>query len=351
MARNTELVRQWEILRDIDSARNGMCVPKLAASRRVHPRTIRRDLEALCRAGFPLYDEKVNGSSMWKLRAKPFRALEDTGLSAIELCALYLGRSMLATLAGMPFRDDVDRALGKLERGLPASCRKFLDALPAMVKAKGAGIKKPHRRTHELVSRALDASLNCRRVQMQYHSASSGRTKSYIVEPLRLSYADGGVYLTAWVPEYQEMRTFAAERIRTLAVLDERFRPRPLPLEPFADSIGVNTGRPEPVSIEFDRGAADYIQEREWHPSQRIEESPDGSILLRMHVCVDRPLVRWILGFGSFARVMAPETLALTIREQLDAARERYAARPRLVMARIGVEEVMQPLLPWRRIS
>jgi predicted DNA-binding transcriptional regulator YafY len=159
------------------------------------------------------------------------------------------------------------------------------------------------------------------------------------------------VYLTAWVPEYGELRTFAAERIQTLAVLDEHFRPRPLPAEPFADSIGVNTGRAEPVSIEFERTAADYIREREWHPSQRVEEGPDGSILLRMHVCIDRPLVRWILGFGPSARVIAPEVLAQTVREQLDAARDRYAARPRFVMARMGVEDVVQPFLPWRKIS
>lgn len=54
MARNSELVRQWEILRDIDCARNGIAIPKLAAMRHVHQRTIRCDIDALCRAGFPL---------------------------------------------------------------------------------------------------------------------------------------------------------------------------------------------------------------------------------------------------------------------------------------------------------
>jgi len=66
----------------------------------VHQRTIRRDIQALCDAGFPLYDDKVNGTSMWKLRAKPFRALEETGLSVTELCALYFSRSLMAPIAG-----------------------------------------------------------------------------------------------------------------------------------------------------------------------------------------------------------------------------------------------------------
>ena len=97
MARNSELVRQWEILRDVDAARTGIGIAKLANMRAVHPRTIRRDLDALVRAGFPLFDEKVTGTSMWKLRAKPFRGLEQLGLSVTELCAVYFGRTILAS--------------------------------------------------------------------------------------------------------------------------------------------------------------------------------------------------------------------------------------------------------------
>ena len=91
MARNSELVRQWETLRDIDSARTGIAIARLAEKRHVHPRTIRRDLDALARAGFPLFDEKVNGTSMWKLSARPFKGLEQLGLSVMELSALYFG--------------------------------------------------------------------------------------------------------------------------------------------------------------------------------------------------------------------------------------------------------------------
>ena len=105
MARNSELIRQWEILRAIDAARGGIPVAKLAAARAVHPRTIRRDLEALAKAGFPLYDDQVNGTTMWKLGAKPFRGLTETGLGVTELCALYFSRSIMKALAGAPFQE------------------------------------------------------------------------------------------------------------------------------------------------------------------------------------------------------------------------------------------------------
>ena len=230
MARNSEVIRQWQILREIDGARVGITVAKLAASRQVHQRTIRRDLDALSASGFPLYDDKINGSTVWKLRNKPFRALEETGLGLIELCALYFSRTLLTATAGTPFGEDAERAFTKIERALPAACRRFLDGLPVLLKARIPGRRnQDDRKVREMVNRAIDASLAHRRITMRYHSHASARDRRLLVEPLRISYADGGLYLTAWVPEYGELRNFAAERIETLAVLDDRFEPRPLP--------------------------------------------------------------------------------------------------------------------------
>ena len=328
MARNTELIRQWEILREIDGARTGVSIQKLASLRNVHQRTIRRDIEALSKAGFPLYDDKQNGTTIWKLRAKPFKGLEETGLSITELCALYFSRAVLEALTGTPFQDDVERAFMKLEKALPVASRKFLNRFPSLLKAKTSGRKKQdEKKTREILTRAIDASLRCRRVTMKYDSSSSRRTKDYTVDPLRLSYAHGGIYLIAWVEEYQQVRTFSVERIQTLAVLDEQFEPKPLPTEPFANSLGVHTGPAEAIEIEFDPRVADFVTEREWHKSQEIEVGPDGSLLVRLHVCDDRPLRSWIHSFGPLARVVSPKRLAQQIFEEIDEARERYMSR------------------------
>ena len=179
---------------------------------------------------------------------------------------------MLSSLAGAPYQDDAERAFAKIERALPKGCRQFLDNLPVAIKAKFAGRKKSdERRVTEIVNRATDALLRHRRVAMRYDSRASRRAKDYIVEPLRISYADGGTYLTAYVPEYGELRNFAVERIRTLGVTDEQFAPRPLPSEPFADSLGVFSGPAERVELEFDATTALHVVGREWHPSQTFE--------------------------------------------------------------------------------
>ncbi|MBA3640187.1 MAG: WYL domain-containing transcriptional regulator [Acidobacteria bacterium] len=339
MARCTEVVRQWEILRAIDAVRHGIGIAKLAAELGVHTRTIRRDLDALGRAGFPLFDEKVNGTSMWKLKERPFRGLESMGLSLMELCALYFSRTMLCALAGTPLLDDAERGFAKIERALPTGCRRFLDELPRMMKAKPRGRKKhDERRLREVLGRAFDATLRHRRGAMRYASASSQRTKEYLVEPQRIVYADGGIYLVAWVPAYGGMRTFAAERIETFAVTDEIFTPRPLPAEPFADSMGVNTGPPEKIVLEFEPGAAAFVREREWHPSQVIADGEDNRVVVTLDVCVDYALRAWILSFGPDVRVVSPARLADTICEAANRTRQRYPparVEPRFSMLRM----------------
>ena len=336
MPRNAEVIRQWEILRTIDAARAGISIAKLAAEREVHPKTIRRDLEALCRAGFPLYDEKINGTPMWKVRAKPFRALEETGMGLTELAALYFSCSLLRTLAGPMLQDDLERALLKIEKALPPACRSFIDKLPRVLTAKTAGRKNADPRTlRDTIARAFDAIARQRRVTMRYASVSSRRTKEYTVEPQRLTYADGGIYLTAWVPEYNALRTFAMERVENLGVEDEHFEPRALPVEPFAHSIGVNTGTPEPIEIEFDAVAAAYVRGRCWHKTQTIEERPDGSMRLGLDVCNDQPLRSWIMSFGPSARVVAPAALALELESAYERALRQYQPRGLFRMARM----------------
>src|SRR5207302_3451911 len=129
--------------------------------------------------------------------------------------------------------------------------------------------------------------------------------------------AQGGLYLLAYVPEYGEVRTFAAERIQDISLLEDRFTPIEELLETaFPHSLGVHSGPPERVEIDFQPAAADYVRARQWHPSQRVSDTPAGGVRVTLNVCIDRALHGWILSFGPFARVVSPERLAHEIAKQ-----------------------------------
>jgi predicted DNA-binding transcriptional regulator YafY len=325
MPRNAEVIRQWTILRELEASRR-VTIDDLAARTGVTTRTIRRDLEALQTSGFPLFDELIDGKRYWMLEAKAFRRLDVTGFTLAELSALYFSRTLVECLAATPFQQDVASAFDKLATVLTPAMRQFLDRLPLVFQTKGgapgAGAAPAAKAA---VARLLDATLNHRRATMKYFSMSSGREKEYLIEPYRLVYSPGGLYVLAFVPDYGELRTFAVERIRGISLLEDRFTPSELPEGVFAHSLGVNQGSPEHVEILFEPRIAPYIRERRWHPSQTHTDRRDGGVLLSLDVCNDWALRSWILGFGPLARVLAPPSLKAQIKDEIDRASERYA--------------------------
>lgn len=326
MPRNAEVIRQWTILREVERARNGVTIDELASLCGVTTRTIRRDLQALEEAGFPLYDDRSgeDGRTRWTINGQAFRGLA-SGLTLSELCALYFSRTLLEAVSSAPFRGDLETAFEKLSSALAPHMRQFLDRLPRAITSKADPMSKRKAGHQQAAARLLEAVLHMRQTTIIYHSQSSDRTKTYLVHPYRLAHVQGGLYLLAYVPDYGEVRTFALERIESVSLLEERFTPvEELPDEAFPHSLGVHSGTPERVEIDFQAEVAEYVRSREWHPSQQFEPRADGGVRLTLDVCLDRTLNSWILSFGPSARVVSPDRLAREIAGQIDRAHELY---------------------------
>lgn len=333
MPRNAEVIRQWHILLSLDKSRLGRTVDDLALDTGVGKRTIWRDMAALQEAGFPLTSTKRDDSrTYWMLVSTPLKSLHDLGLTMTEACSLYMSRALLTAMPGAPFADGLSGLMKKIDRALNPRVRQYLDGLPGVIRIKPGALKKQTRNYDEIVARLIEASTGRRVGQMRYDSASSNREKDYVVHPYHVSYFEGGLYLTAFVPEYRQIRNFAVERIRTFTPLKETFQAPPQAGgDPFETSLGVNDGRPERVEIAFSARVSRYVREREWHASQQLAEQGDGGVRLTIRVCRDWALRSWILGFGPHARVVAPASLAAEILAQIEEARETYV--PRLIGA------------------
>jgi predicted DNA-binding transcriptional regulator YafY len=325
--RNQEVIRQWRLLHALESSRHGASIDGLADELDVTTRTIRRDLAALQEAGFALFDERDDsGRVRWRLDGRVLHGLE-SGFTLSEICALYLSRNLLEAVAGTPFQRDLTNAFGRLEKMLSPRMRQFLDRLPSVLVAKRGPRSSADASSGDAVARLLEATLHFRVTTMRYHSVSSNRVKDYVVHPYRLAFAHGGLYLLAYVPEYESIRTFAVDRIRSVSLEKQTFTPQePVGEDVFANSLGVNTGPAANVELEFDAPVAPYVRARVWHASQQIQEASGGRVRLTMDVCHDWALRSWILSWGPFARVLAPAPLAREIKADLDAAGAHYVA-------------------------
>jgi proteasome accessory factor B len=327
--RNQEVIRQWKVLHALETARHGVAIDALADELGVTTRTIRRDLAALQEAGFPLYDEKdAEGRVRWRLEGQVLKGLE-TGFTLAELCALYLSRNLLESVAGAPFRRDLTMAFARIEKMLSPRMRQFLDAMPGMLAAKPApGTPGGDDVQAEMMTRLLEGTLHHRVAMMRYHSVSSAREKDYLIHPYRIAFAQGELYLLAFVPEYDDVRTFAVSRIESVSLEKQTFTPHK----------GSGRRRVRQFArrlLGADGAGGDRIRSahRPLRPRSRVasvagdQGGRGGPRHLSMRVCHDWALRSWILGWGPLARVLEPASLANEIQSELQSASRRYAGR------------------------
>ena len=83
-------------------------------------------------------------------------------------------------------------------------------------------------------------------------------------------------------------------------------------------------GKPKKVVVKFDARIAPLIKEVEWHPSQQIEDLPDGDILYTATVPETTEVRIWILSYGHHAEVIAPESLRAEVAAVAEKMHQRY---------------------------
>ena len=153
---------------------------------------------------------------------------------------------------------------------------------------------------------------------MRYFSASRGSTTRREVDPYRLWYAAGGLYLIAYCHLRKDVRLFAVERIRSITLTDHPYQ---LPLgfnveEYVQDALMVMRGRRIEVELLFSKTAARWVKDKLWHTSQEITLLKDGRLRMSLRVADTDELVGWILSFGSEVRVVRPESLSVKVRQE-----------------------------------
>ena len=220
MPRNDQVTRQWYLLRQLESSR-GATLQELADAlpddSRKHLRTIRRDLDALTTT-FSIYTDRVDGQTRWKL-LEGSRQLPALAFSPTELMALTFSRHLLKPLEGTQIQASLDSALSKAAAALPPQGLAYVRQMQDLFSI-GLGPHKTYRHHRDTIDRLTRAIAQPRTVQMRYYSASRNATTRREVDPYRLWYAGGALYLIAYDHRRQEVRLFAVDRIRSLTVSD-----------------------------------------------------------------------------------------------------------------------------------
>ena len=317
--------RLLEVRAALDST-GGLSVHDIAERFDVSLRTAIRYVDALRKAGEPLYDETVGKRKVWRLM--PTARHGSITLTTSQMVALFLSRRVFDFLAGTGFKEDLDEVFAKLEATLK---RKDFAAARNLDRKVFDVNEARHRYEGRLedVNDIITALLREERLRVTHEGVSGGR-KTFVLDPYTLLVYKKGLYLAGLSHQHGEIRTFALDGFREVEWrkgdgfdYPADYRPEQLT----EGAFGMIRGEPTRVRILFDPKVARYVQRRQWHPTQRFRRVGEG-IEMTMDVRGTTELVSWVLGFGDKAVVIEPVALGADIAAQSERARRTYSHSP-----------------------
>ncbi len=321
--RGEQLARQWRLIQRLAHSRVGVDLDALADELDCVRRTVYRDLDALMLAGFPVVSEKRDGRVLYRF-IETFR-MGDVPFSPDELLAMVLSEDLLRVLEGTVFHDSILSAQAKIRAGLGPELAGYVERLGETFRVM-PGPHKQYAQFRDVIAQLSDAVLDRRTLRMRYRTGRTGTVATRDLDPYRVWYRSGGLYVIGRDHKSDEIRTFAVERIQRLDRTDLHFEiPEDFDFDTYtAASFGVMTEPATRVRLRFTAEWAIYIEERTWHPSQSIVKRKDGSVDLTLDVGGTPELRSWILSFGSGALVLEPEELRAVVAAEHQRALSRY---------------------------
>lgn len=291
----------------------------LAQSLEVDRKTIQRDISFMRDAlGLPLtYCDDLHGYR-YDGDVSDFPVFQ---VSSEELATLFFTRSALQGIRGTRLADELSGAFAKITRGLLGQIEFTWADLDEAFSRKTV---KQDERLIKHFGQISKAILDQTETVFHYRKLDSDGAEARKVQPLHLGEVEGGWYLIAYDLERGALRTFALPRMSRVRVLQTGFeRPKDFDGAAYLNrSFGVwNVAGDESrylVRLELRNYAARLAQERRWHPTQEVDvlDNHGNKVEVRFEVGRLEEVLRWVLSFGSQAKVLAPPELAKMVRQE-----------------------------------
>ncbi|PTN39107.1 YafY family protein [Desulfonatronum sp. SC1] len=310
----------------------GATIQEIGESLGLQRRSVYRLLAAIQDLGFPVYDAKgeAGATKQWKMLDDYVVRLPNITLPKVELTpSEAMAIQFMAADNRLPrapvLRRNLDQALAKLSLLLPRnvsdSLRRFSET--SFVVSK---LTKDYSQKEVILDDLTEAMLTSRMCEVDYHAYSTDQTKTYAMEPLSICEHDGGLYLFVRISRYEEIRLLAVERIRGLRILESSFDyPDDFdPQERLKTAFGVYFDDPVEITIRFSPEVAKYVVDRKWSGEQRVTMLNNGGVELWMRTSGKTEVLRWVLGFGPNAEVLAPAELRNEVKVLLKKALQHY---------------------------
>ncbi|MDL2263890.1 WYL domain-containing protein [Synergistaceae bacterium OttesenSCG-928-I11] len=171
----------------------------------------------------------------------------------------------------------------------------------------------------DILEALIDAKHKKTAIAIEY--ASPNKTSEYVVSPYDIYFRGHAWYMASFSHRHGKLGTHRISRVKNVSETDEPFvrqehedDARNYVASAWYCSSGDGEARYH-VKVRALPALAASLRGIQWHPTQQIEEEPDGSIVISADVPALEEVARWVLASAPGVRVVEPEGLAKLVRK------------------------------------
>lgn len=286
----------------------------------VDKKTISRDIDSLSGICF-ISEEERNGKIYYT--ADKFR-LRDITFTSPELISLAFLLELLKPYQYMTMGKTARELIHRLLDNTTNLNREFIKHFNGLVTINTNDYINDEVNP-EIEDRLQSAIRNKTKVQLLYHSFGADEDTLRVIQPYELMINDGALSVVGFCELRNDIRDFRVSRIKKITPLEDTFH---IPSDYFLKKarskfIHLSGNTVEQIVIAFDGPTAKYIREYEAELADEIISTETGIHFIRDTAVTDE-LIRWIMQFGSGAKVLAPAHLRDRIKQEFTIGLEHY---------------------------
>jgi proteasome accessory factor B len=263
--------------------------------------------------GLPIEFDYARGGYYF---TRPINDLPLFQLTESELVSVFVAQKALEAYRGTPFEQPLRTAFQKLQAAASDPGKKVSiswEDIGSGISFRHFGAYLPDMTIFGELAKAIQAE---REVEFDYKKLDAKAFEKRTVEPWHLACVSGQWYLLGYDSGRSARRIFVLSRMQNVSIVARAFsNPRPGEediRQLFQNSFQIwqsENGRLERITLRFSGRAAQLVRERNWHPSQRLQELADGNLEVALTLNSLEEIVPWVLSWGRQCEVIRPARL------------------------------------------
>ena len=299
------LQRQWDLLEELTQTKDGLTLNELADRFGVSEKTIKRDVRSLERVfGKLKTNNEAHGRKRYLYDRSPFSS--GLNLDRNELLSLYVGQKLMTPLRGTFFWEGVKTGAEKIKKILRPETIKYADRVAPFFYRFEPTEQRYTLRLRNVIDEAFHAMEESRPLEIRYRSLRARRIKRYEIHPYNF------VYLVGFCCRDAKFKIWKVDRLYDAKVVpNKRFRKMEFDVDRYLSNVVEPFVGDTPVvkaTVLFTGYAARIVQEEKLKSVSKTHVVRNG-VVVEMETEIGKTFIRWLLGFGCHAQVLAPESL------------------------------------------